>query len=1536
MKRTFRFPALAGLLCLLMTGLSWSQTLQLTAPRLPHLVIPNNGRIAQIARRQAWFNASRQAPSAAAHPRAWYYWRAFQQAQRLRELQRRQYGSAPSPLSVTWTPLGPQPQTDPGLGAVSGRVTDIQVDSSDSSGNTVYVGTAFGGVWKSTNALSSSPTFTPLPNMPTLAVGCIALDPSTSPTTIYVGTGEPNLSGDSYYGIGILKSTDGGNTWTTVTGDVYGDQFYGLTWSRILVNPTNPALIVAASSIAGDYFNDSSAFDLSPNALGIFVSDDGGQTFVPKLNGAPITDLAYDPSTRMYYAAAMANGIFSSSDGYSWNLAHSPFSNPEVQPSGSTFIRASLAVRNGVLTALIANANGQLSAPNPCSATVVTNCDTGLVQSSDDGKTWTPIAVPPSQDGAAADSLFCDGPGECQGTYDMYVAMPPGGNDLIIGGIDVYHATTINGLSTTWTNVTQSYNNGTVHPDQHAFAMAGGNWLIGNDGGMWSTANQGGAWTDLNGTLATIQFISASADLGQAGIYFGGSQDNGTALMQAAGNPDWNLILGGDGGFTWDNPAQTSNYFTENSGLSLWSSTDAGQTFTPVVDNNLTTDPTEFYVPYAFSPDGSTAYVVTDRVWSGPAQPGTPDQGWTALTANLGGTATDPAGNSYDVPLSAIAVAPSDPKTIYVGSPLTGLSYSHDGGATWTTSNAFQSPTFVSSIAVSPTDPNTAYITSQAFAPAWGNVFVTRDGGKTLDQLNTDLPTVPVNSVAVDPNQPQNVFIGTDTGVFAYTDLGPSGSTSWTQLGTLPAVAVLQVKVISQNGQSTLLAATHGRGAWTAPATAPPAFSLSGPSSSVQVLQNAPSFQFTVHVNAFNGDSAPVTLQCQSLYDATCSFSPATAAPGSDVTVTVTPTWPNFNNSYIGPGGIQLSGTDGTLGYNLTVPLLVQGFNFGFPSGTFPNTNLDVEYGGSVTTTNLQLTSQTGWPQPVTFAITPATAGFNCTFSPASVASLAANATVNVTATCSADANATIPSPLNVELQATSGPLTQQQSYNFTLAHFTLNVSPAQQNLILASNGVATTVSATSLTNFSGPITLSCLNSPVQCSFSSNSIQVGQSATLTFTAPITASTFSSTTVSIKGVSGSDQAYTNDDITLQNEQLYVSSPSGQYSLIGADSTTQTVGYNSLNYSGTLATACTVDSGAQCSLSQPSITGNGLLTLTLTGLSGLPVGAVVKGTVTGSNSDMQRTTPFSVTIYDVSVSLQQNPIELYPGQTSAGGWAHMETIATGSPYFLPPNPSYACEADAPGPCTMAAQGQFSVDLSALLNNTGTLPVTFHVDGTVTQGSTSVTRSTLVTVQNADFVVTGPSAPVTVKAGASTFFTVQTSDPLATGYPNWPGLINVTCTGAPTGATCSGGVTLVGEPFAVSVTTTAPGRASGGGKQAAMAASFSSGNPTSRHPMLALLGLLWLLLLGFLLWPRRWPRWAAPATLAILLALSVACGGGSSFSGSSSGPPPPPPPPPPPAGTAAGTYTLKVTATYTDPSAPIQPATLSHSIDVTLTVQ
>jgi hypothetical protein len=168
-----------------------------------------------------------------------------------------------SSLSTAWQPLGPAQVASAAYGSVTGRVTAVAIDPADATGNTVYLGTTGGGVWKSINAAgpAASVSFTPLtdtlpvfsPNaesvaVPSLSIGAVSVQSGV----ILAGTGDPNDASDSFYGSGLLRSSDGGLTWTLIRNShdgVGGNHsfdglgFAGFAWS----NPTT----VCGSGVAG-------------------------------------------------------------------------------------------------------------------------------------------------------------------------------------------------------------------------------------------------------------------------------------------------------------------------------------------------------------------------------------------------------------------------------------------------------------------------------------------------------------------------------------------------------------------------------------------------------------------------------------------------------------------------------------------------------------------------------------------------------------------------------------------------------------------------------------------------------------------------------------------------------------------------------------------------------------------------------------------------------------------------------------------------------------------------------------------------------------------------------------------------------------------------------------------------------------------------------------------------------------------------------------------------------------------------------------
>ncbi len=197
---------------------------------------------------------------------------------------------AASAGSAAWQPMGPNAVVSQSYGLVTGRISSIVFDPSDSTGNRAYVGTTGGGVWLSQNAGTSNASnvvFSPLTDSAgalsgvheaSISVGAITVQPGGT-GVVLVGTGDPNDALDSYYGAGILRSTDGGNSWSLIqsTSDFLyvfaGEGFAGFSWSTV-----NPQLVVAAVSQA---YEGSLTAAVRPNASyeGLYYSTDSGATW---------------------------------------------------------------------------------------------------------------------------------------------------------------------------------------------------------------------------------------------------------------------------------------------------------------------------------------------------------------------------------------------------------------------------------------------------------------------------------------------------------------------------------------------------------------------------------------------------------------------------------------------------------------------------------------------------------------------------------------------------------------------------------------------------------------------------------------------------------------------------------------------------------------------------------------------------------------------------------------------------------------------------------------------------------------------------------------------------------------------------------------------------------------------------------------------------------------------------------------------------------------------------------------------------------
>jgi photosystem II stability/assembly factor-like uncharacterized protein len=422
---------------------------------------------------------------------------ALQQARRQMETMRGGFFQAPPAIQgTTWTPLGPE--SIPIAKTSTGRLTAIAVHPVDP--NIIYVGGAQGGVWKTTDG---GGFWVPLTDSEcSLAMGDIAIDPM-NPEILYAGTGEQHFSGDSYYGCGVLRSEDGGASWTQLGATHFvreGESNAKI--SRVNIDPTT----------AGD---PATTTVLAASDLGLFRTLDGGATWQLVLSGTA-TDLIRNPSdTQVLYVAIRYTGVFKSTDGgvnweqltVGWPTENVSRINLALAPSSPDIVFASIQHR--------------------------TESDLlGIWKTTNGGGSWSKL----SATGASCKS---------QCWYNMDIAVSPTDPDLVLfGGVSLFRS--ING-GTTFQDVRDG-----IHVDQHYITFDPHDptvVYVGNDGGVYKSTTSGATWTSLNTNLALAQFYpGVSLHPWEAEVSLGGTQDNGT--LESYGSIEYNHLIGADGGFT--------------------------------------------------------------------------------------------------------------------------------------------------------------------------------------------------------------------------------------------------------------------------------------------------------------------------------------------------------------------------------------------------------------------------------------------------------------------------------------------------------------------------------------------------------------------------------------------------------------------------------------------------------------------------------------------------------------------------------------------------------------------------------------------------------------------------------------------------------------------------------------------------------------------------------------------------------------------------------------------------------------------------
>ena len=806
---------------------------------------------------EAWFLHGRGIPGESS---AALRFRAHNQKLQMRATRQQRLNAAASQQSSSgWTSLGPAPLASDASGVgqqdyswVSGPATAVAIDPADESGNTVYLGAALGGIWKSTNGASPDPSavsWTPLTDAePTLAVGAIAVQPQLSNanpanSVMLVGTGEANSSTDSYYGLGILRSTNAGGTWSLISNDTTGARsFAGMAFSKIAFSTSNPNLVVGGAAGASEGILEGLANPLIAN-LGLYYSQDAGVSWnyagvadgtQPTAPGS-VTTVAYNAAAGQFFAALRYHGFYSSRDGANWTrLANQPGTGLTVSACPAQSGNASCPIYRGEI-AVVPGRNEMY-----VWFVDVDNNDQGIWETTNGGTTWIPI-----NDSGITNCGDESGCGTENATYNLGLAAVPdgGATDLYAAAINLYkcRVTSVvpdcSGASpNTFINLTHAYGCSSiakVHPAQHgiSFFLVNNNtralMYFANDGGIYraldgfsglTTGGCGGSnqFDSLNQTLGPItELVSFSQAPSNNGYpILAGTQGNGAPASESATvNSPWLNVNAGTVGYSQINPSNPDEWFVSappdlTSGVNIYRCPSGINCHTQDFQNDEVVssatvggDIGAFYPPYILDPQNASELIVgTCRLWRGSSS----GAGFSPLTDNFetGGSGIC-TGSETNLVRSLAAGGPLDgngfSNVIYAGTDGFGplIPTTPPGGRLWVSTNVTDGPTTwtdqtgstnpsgfpVSAIALDGSDAGglTAYITIMGFHVS--HVWKTLNGGQSWSDFSGNLPDAPANAVLVDSSTSTSVvYVGTDVGVFSSLTVNPI----WTDVGTAP------------------------------------------------------------------------------------------------------------------------------------------------------------------------------------------------------------------------------------------------------------------------------------------------------------------------------------------------------------------------------------------------------------------------------------------------------------------------------------------------------------------------------------------------------------------------------------------------------------------------------------------------------------------------------------------------------------------------------------------------------------------------------
>ena len=620
-------------------------------------------------------------------PAAGYKTKTFNSYVRNQEVQTRD-------VNDPWVGLGPNSNTSGYAG--TGRVMSIGWHPTND--DIIYVGSAGGGLWKTTNGGTS--WFPKTDEIDAMGISAILIDPNNT-NTIYIGTGD--CDGSDNYSIGVLKSTDGGDTWSTT----------GLDWNststrkiyNMVFDPDNSNTILLAST------------------NGIYRTTNAGTSWTQEISGS-YRDIEIKPSVNSdtYYATTSDDVYRSTDNGDTWTNIYTVSGANRLtiatteDESNYLYVLASKSANNGLL---------------------------GVWRSADSGDTFTQQVSGDDINLLGWSSAGTDTGG--QGWYDLVLASDPNNGEIIhVGGVNHWKSSD-GGVN--WTIKSHWSGSGAtaVHADKHLLEYNGTILWEGNDGGIYKSTDGADTWIDVTSDMVISQMYKVGiAETDERVI--AGLQDNGTKLRNNDAN--WTDEIGGDGMDCAINPTNSSVMYGSIQRGIIRRSTNGGSSWTGI-SSNIPGNPSGAWVtPYLLDPSNpSTIIAGYKSVWRSTNQ----GNSWTNIGENL-----SPSNLNY------LAISPTDANYIYAGRGGT-MYRTSDGGAIWDTLGTPGSNTAM--IKVSPSNPETIYAVRSSFSSG-AKVYKSTNSGTDWTNISGTLPNLYANCIAIHDDGEETLYVGMDIVVY--------------------------------------------------------------------------------------------------------------------------------------------------------------------------------------------------------------------------------------------------------------------------------------------------------------------------------------------------------------------------------------------------------------------------------------------------------------------------------------------------------------------------------------------------------------------------------------------------------------------------------------------------------------------------------------------------------------------------------------------------------------------------------------------------